>query len=315
MADEQLTSAAQAAAPNSTSAAAPAATSTETSSASQTPPAATTNTQSTTAPADTVLGDGTAADGADQNKSELSKTDKVETKIDTTQPEKKPEEKTDVKPEAKEAVKTDAQADNKTADGADKEVKQPEAEKKEEASQSDEPAPLPSFEPWTFPEGVTVDEAQVGDFNKMLGEFVNEGKVDKAIAQKFGQQLIDRHVSDVKAVAGKIAEAYDAAWKQQTIDWFSQFEKDPEIGGNRMQTTAAAAKDFIRKHGGTEEQQTEIRTILRKTGLGNYPPLIRLFANANRNLAEGEPVPASSAPSTEPAKTLKQKMYAGKPKK
>lgn len=217
--------------------------------------------------------------------------------------EKAPEPTPEVKPESKPEVK-----DPKIADGA--EEKQPEAEKKEEVSQSDEPAPLPSFDPWTFPDGLAVDEARVGEFNKLLGEFESTTKVSHAEVQKLGQQFLDRHVSEINSVAEKIAEAYDKVWKDQTKQWYDDFKKDPEIGGNRQETTVKAAREFIARHGGTQEQQKAIRTLMQKTGLGNHPELIRLFAKANLNLREPTVVPATAPPAA--PQTRKQKFYGKK---
>lgn len=235
--------------------------------------------------------------------------EKKEVDAPVLEPEKKPDADTEVKTDTPDSKPTEKPVDTekKIDDGAEK---QPEAEKKEESSQSDEPAPLPSFEPWQFPEGITVDEARVAEINKMFGEFERDAKVEHSVLQKFGQQIIDRHVSEVTAVAEKIKEAYDQAWKDQTKNWREQFIKDPEIGGNRQETSTAAAREFIRRHGGTPEQQAEIRTVMQTTGLGNHPAFIRLFAKANVNLAEPTLVPAGKPPAQ--PQSRKQKFYGKK---
>lgn len=202
------------------------------------------------------------------------------------------------------------QAEKKTADGAEK-TTQPEAQKKEEGSQSDEPAPLPSFDAWVFPENVIVDQTRVGEFTKQLGEFALEAKLDPKVLQTFGQKLIDRHVAEVQTVAQKVAEDYDKIWKDQTKSWYDAFTKDPEIGGKRQDTTVNAAREFIRRHGGTDEQQTEIRTLMQKTGLGNHPALIRLFAKATIAMREPKAVPAQ-APPVQQNKSRTQKYYGKK---
>lgn len=217
--------------------------------------------------------------------------------------------KTEVKADIKSDIKADIEAkpeDNKQSDGAEK---QPDVKDKE-ASQSDEPAPLPTFEPWAFPEGITVDTAQIGEINKIFGEFENSTKVDHKVLQGLGQQLIDRHISGVQAATDNLAAAYEKVWKDQTKSWFEAFVKDPEIGGNRQATTTAAAREFIRKHGGTPEQQAEIRTLMQKTGIGNHPAVIRLFAKATANLSEGKPIPASAPPSA--PQSRKNKFYGSK---
>ena len=212
----------------------------------------------------------------------------------------------------KEGVKPEIEAqpvdvEKKDINGADK---QPEEKAKEEVSQSDEPAPLPSFEPWKLPDGIEADQTRVAEFNKELGEFARDTKVDAKLVQGLGQKLIDRHVSELQATAQKIAESYQKAWEDQSKSWYEQFVKDPEIGGNRQETTTAAAREFIRKHGGTSEQQTELRTVLEQTGLGNHPALIRVFAKANSDLSEGKLVPAGKPPAA--PQSRKQRFYGSK---
>jgi len=212
-------------------------------------------------------------------------------------------------------VKTDVPAEDKPAeiqkpaeDGADKPL--PEGEKKEEVSQSDEPAPLPSYEPWTFPEGIEIDEAQMGEVSKLFGEFEQLTKADHALVQKFGQQMIDRHISGVQAAINQLTEAYQQSWKDQTKSWYDSFAKDPEIGGDKKEASAAAAREFIRRHGGSTEQQNELRTLMQKTGIGNHPAVIRAFAKATANLAEPTLVPAGKPPAEQTSR--KQRFYGKK---
>lgn len=192
-------------------------------------------------------------------------------------------------------------------DGA---AKQPEGEKKEEVSQSDEPASLPSFDPWVFPEGVVADTAKVEAFNKMFGQFEVSTKVDHAEMQKLGQQLIDFNISQMKELHEQVNKQAQDYWDNKSQEWLEQFKKDPEIGGNRQDTTTRAAREFIRRHGGTEEQQKEIRDLMETTRLGNNPAMIRLLANANTAKSEGKPVPATTPPA--PKLSRKQKFYGNK---
>lgn len=190
------------------------------------------------------------------------------------------------------------------------EVKPAEGDKPAEVKAEEKPVELPKFE-WKLPEGVQVDQERVGEFNKELGEFIASNKLDAKLGQEFGQKLLNRHVSEIQSVAEKVAQAYNKVWTDQTKTWLEDFKKDPEIGGNRQNTTTNAARDFIRKFGGTAEQQTELRTILEKTGLGNHKALIRVMANANVKLAEPKAIKAEVPPVQEKM-GLKAKMYGRK---
>lgn len=184
--------------------------------------------------------------------------------------EKKPEDKKDTKPEEKAGE-----------------------EKKADGSQSEEPAPLPTYEEFKIPEGVILDKEPLEKFTKRLGEFQNLTKAETAKVQEFGQQLIDDHIAGVQDAVKRYNETLVKQWDKQRNDWKTKFEADPEIGGNRKDTTLKAALEFIRTHGGNEEQQVSLRKLFDETGVGNHPALIRVFANAMAANREGRALPAS----------------------
>lgn len=212
---------------------------------------------------------------------------------------------------APEAVKTEVPKEATTVLGAEPEVKAEtpkeseapktetktegqEAEvKKDESKQSEEPAPLPTYEAFALPEGITFEDDKLNEFTKDLAEFETLTKADHAETQKLGQKLVDRHIAEVQNTITRLNEHYTNAWEKQKNDWKESFVKDPEIGGNRQDTTVKAALEFIRTHGGNETQQKEFRDLMETTGIGNHPAMIRMLAKANMNLAEGKPLPGT----------------------
>jgi hypothetical protein len=158
--------------------------------------------------------------------------------------------------------------DVKAADGAEP--------KKEEAKQSDEPAPLPTYEAFTIPEGVTFDVAKLGEFQKELAEYQVLTKADQAETQKFGQKLVDRHIAEIQDAVKRVGDFNTKAWEKQTSDWKEAFVKDPEIGGNRQETTILAAKVALTESGALSKPEFK---QLMDTGVGNHPELIRTFSN------------------------------------
>ena len=172
------------------------------------------------------------------------------------------------------------------------EVKPATVDNKTPEGKSDEPAPPPVYEPFTLPEGVTLDKERSEKFTGLLSELETTGKVDHALVQQFGQKAVDFHLAEVKRVSEEIQELYKTSWERQKTEWKDSFLKDPEMGGNRFQTTVDSALTFIRTHGGTPEQQTEFRNLMEESGLGNHPAMIRLLANAGRVMSEGKPLAA-----------------------
>jgi hypothetical protein len=187
------------------------------------------------------------------------------------------------------AAEAEKPKDNK--EGAPAEGAAP--EQKQDGGQSEEPAPLPSFEAFKLPEGVTLEGERLGEFTKELAELEVLTKADHAKMQEFGQKMVDRHVAELQKTVERLNEHYVNAWEKQKTDWKESFEKDPEIGGNRAQTTINSALQFIRTHGGTEAQQQEFRELMNTTGVGNHPALIRILAKANAVLGEGKPLPGT----------------------
>ncbi|MFA7278758.1 MAG: hypothetical protein WC100_01575 [Sterolibacterium sp.] len=161
-----------------------------------------------------------------------------------------------------------------------------------EGSQSDEPAPLPTYEDFTLPEGVSVEEGALNDFVQEIAEFEVLSKADHAEVQAFAQKLIDRHVIQMKTALERQAEALQQAEVRKKTEWLEKVKADPVLGGNRFNTTTNAALEFIRTHGGDETQQAEFRTLMNETGIGNHPALIRMMANAMNAFREGGPLPA-----------------------
>lgn len=195
---------------------------------------------------------------------------------------------------------------------ADGEVKVPPVEgdqSKTESNQSDEPAPLPVYDTFTVPEGVTLDDERVKKFTEILGDLETKSKAEHALVQEFGQKAVDFHVSEVKKAVDDVNTYIKTAWERQKTEWKDSFLSDPDIGGNRFQTTVDSARTFIRTHGGNADQQAEFRNLMETSGLGNHPAMIRLLANAGRAMSEGQPLAAVKPVSQSKSKT--QTLYGG----
>lgn len=264
-----------------------------------------------------VITPAVAADTAVQNTAPEVKAQEATPEVKVETPEVKVETKTEaVKLEntsilGEEVKKPEVKAEEiKPAEEVkvEAEVKTEEV-KKDEGEQSDEPAPLPTYE-LKLPEEITLDNARLGEFTKEIGEFEQLTKADHAQVQEFAQKLVDRHIADVQESVKKINDGYVSAWNKQVNDWKESFINDPEIGGNRQNTTKNAALEFIGTHGGTETQQAEFKKLMNETGVGNHPALIRLFANAMEAYREGKPLPANRPPAVK--KGLLETFYGSK---
>jgi hypothetical protein len=214
----------------------------------------------------------------------------------------------EVTPEPKTLLGTEPPKEIPEAPKAEGEPKAEEP-KPTDGGQSDEPAPPPevTFEPFTLPEGVTLKEDKFKEFTNVLADLERDGKADHAITQAMGQKLVDLHINELEKFGQDLTKYYQTAHEQQVASWRESFLSDPEIGGNRFQTTVDAAQTFIRTHGGTEDQQTEFRSLMESSGLGNHPAVIRLLANAQTAYQEGKPLAAVKP--VQPPKSKITTMY------
>lgn len=178
--------------------------------------------------------------------------------------------------------------------------------KTEEQIQSDEPASIPSYDTFKLPEGVMADPESLGAFTNILTE-LDGAKTDSVLRQASAQKLVDMHVAEVQKTLSRAAQVQAESFEKVKQEWRQAFVNDPDIGGNRQETTLTAARQVITNHGGTVEQQAEFRNILDKTGLGNHPAVIRFLANVGQAYREPKPLPATVPVKEKTSKT--QTLY------
>lgn len=188
----------------------------------------------------------------------------------------------------------------------------PEAKAAEAAAVAEQPAQpivLPTYEAYKLPEGVKLGDAEVGEFNKLMGEFQVGQKLDQATMQAFNQKAIEFHLAQVQSAVKAHDDQGQEAWKAMRADWVKEFKSDRQIGGNRMNTTLGAANAMIERFGGSKEQIAALRQVMSTTGAGDNPAVIRLLHNIAKELGEGRPVPAS-VPKPPQLASRKTRRYA-----
>lgn len=175
------------------------------------------------------------------------------------------------------------------------------------AEPSPEPTPEPAAPPqpiayqaFTYPEGVTADEAAVKPYTDILAAH--------QVPQEAAQELLNLYTAQQQ----RQIQANQDLWDRTRTDWRSQFTKDPEMGGNRQDTTLARCREAIDRYGGTPDQVKELRTLLTNHGLGDYPGLARLINNMAKRLSEGRPAPATMAKGP-PARSTPNSRYGNSP--
>lgn len=176
-----------------------------------------------------------------------------------------------------------------------------EGEKKTEGA-PDQPQPR-SYEAFKVPEGAKLDDARTKEFTTIL----DDGELSH---QDRAQKLLDMHVAEMERVSKDIAQKQRDAWKEYQDRQKDSFRTDPELGGNRAETTLGLAKSVIEQYGGTPEQVAETLQMLSYTGAGNNPGLIRVLNNVALLLSEGEPV-TGNPPKPSTGQSRAQRWYNG----
>jgi hypothetical protein len=152
--------------------------------------------------------------------------------------------------------------------------------------------PKPTYEAFKIPDDIKLDDGKVSQFTELLSDLELTGKADHATVQAFGQKAVDFYLNEVKQYGENLTKLYQTTWENQKNTWKQATLADPQLGGNRLDTTISSVKSLIRTHGGTTEQQKEFSDVMESSGLGNHPALIRLLANIAVAYQEGKPLAA-----------------------
>ena len=176
-----------------------------------------------------------------------------------------------------------------------------------------EPVVLPTYE-FKLPEGAQTDNPIFKSFQSKLGEFQNLSKAEQVAVQKFGQEMIDMHMEDVKSV---VENANKAAWdwfNNRNKEWLDSAKNDPQIGGEAWDGTVKDAQSAISLYGGNKAQQLEVAKMLQETGVENHPALLRFLSNITRTAAkEGSPV-SSQSTAIQPKQGIANALYGNSPR-
>lgn len=157
-----------------------------------------------------------------------------------------------------------------------------------ETPPSDEPAPMPTYEPFALPEGVVLNDGDLSEFTQELGQFEVRTKADHAAMQEFGQNLLNRYIAKTQETLDRLAQVQTDLWEKQKSGWKTSLESDPELGGNRLDTTTASLRKAVERFAGNEDQRKEFRTAVETYAWGNHPALVRLINNMNNQISKYE---------------------------
>jgi hypothetical protein len=186
----------------------------------------------------------------------------------------------------------------------------PEEAKAEEKPESEAPAPeeapaeapLPTYDVFTVPEGVELEDERVDKFVGTLGTTErailaasgDPAKIHAAV-QQLGQQMLDHYTDEIAQLGDRMRQANAETFARTQENWKNEFFQDPKIGGNRQDTTLANVGSVVRRFGGTAQEIAELRSVMSTTGAGNHRLVLNLLNNIAEFLGEGK-TPVSGNP-------------------
>jgi hypothetical protein len=161
--------------------------------------------------------------------------------------------------------------------------------KKEATAEAQPPAPV-KYEAFKVPDGLKLDDERVAKFAEIAGP----AQVSQDVAQSF----INLHLEEIQRVAN---EAQKAAREFQVKSWntyvdtiTNDLRKDPELGGNRLETSLSMAKAVVEEYLPANEA-AEYLALLTHNGMGNHRLQVKLLQKIGKvlNIFEDGIVPAN----------------------
>jgi len=155
------------------------------------------------------------------------------------------------------------------------------------------PAPV-SLEDFKLPEGVKL----AGESAKTFLELLNKSDLSK---KDLGQGTLDLYLSEMTRAAQEQDKYQRKVWDNLITGWKSDLRKDPELGGNRLDTSLSMAKAVVEEFLDPEAAARLFQhTDDNGNGMGNFPDFIRLLHNIGRKMNVFEDGIIRSNPSAKP---------------
>jgi hypothetical protein len=118
----------------------------------------------------------------------------------------------------------------------------------------------------TLPEGVTMDESGLTSFSELAK--------DLNLTQDAAQAMLAKMAPAMQARQADVKQAAMA-------EWGTQSKGDAEFGGAKLTENVALAEKALKQFG-----TPELSTLLKESGLGNHPEIIRAFYRAGKAISE-----------------------------
>ncbi len=224
---------------------------------------------------------------ASTDSGEKPSTDGAE-KADVKPADGKAEEKA---PDAKAETKPDSSKEPAKADGA----KEPDKDAKTETKEPEAPRAPPVYAEYKVPESFKdtfkLDAAKVAKIDTILGEAELNGHADHASIEALRQKILDIGVEEIANVQRQMLDYQRTTWNRMKEGWQSELKADPDLGGNRIETTVSNAKYVFENYFGLDkDQQATLLQVFDNAGVSDHPHFIRGLNHLFELLGPSRPV-------------------------
>jgi hypothetical protein len=215
-----------------------------------------------------------------------------------TKPETKPDSASETKPDATkpatESGETKPPAEVKAETKPEGEVK-PETKPADtkEAPEATPQAP-PVYEALKLPDTVKLDKDRVAKFDEIIGKTELSTKGDHAAMTAMRQDLANLYVEEVNRIGQQVAKHQHDVWNRLVEQRVNELKSDPQLGGNRIETTLGNAKYALETMVGlSKDEATTLIAVMDAGGVSHHRLMIKALNGIYELLREPEPVPGT----------------------
>lgn len=177
---------------------------------------------------------------------------------------------------------TDGTTANTTTDAGDAQKTEGEADKS-----GDKPTGAPEKYEFALPDGFQMDEAGLAAFSEFAKDLDMPQEAAQKMLEKMGPVMQQRQMAAIEQVQNQ---------------WTEASKSDKEFGGAKLDENLAVARKALDAFG-----SPELSKLLKETGLGNNPEIIRAFYRTGKAISEDSFVAGTQGKPSgykDPAKSL-----------
>ena len=163
----------------------------------------------------------------------------------------------------------------------------------QQSTPGDKPTGAPEKYEFALPDGFQMDEAGLTAFSEFAKDLNMPQEAAQKMLEKMGPVMQQRQADAIATVQNQ--------WKEASTS-------DKEFGGEKLNENLAVAKKALDTFG-----SPELNELLKETGLGNNPEIIRAFYRAGKAISEDSFVAGSQgkpAAGRNPSKSLYPNMQS-----